>query len=127
MRKLETKAYYVIFGLLLLGSQKILSQEIKTTLEQEPKFIELLNEKRKIGASIAMNDGYKIQIFNGTSSESRQKLAEFKKEFKDFDSTIFYSSPSYKVYVGPFETRIAAENALLKIKSKFPSSLLIKP
>lgn len=87
----------------------------------------MLKEKQKIANSIALNEGYKIQIYNGTSSECRQKLSDFRKEFKEYDGTIFYSSPVYKVYVGPFKSRLHAEGALEKIKDKFPASLLIKP
>lgn len=127
MRILRMKKifFYTIFG--ILSAQHFFAQENKTTLEQDPKFEELLNEKRKIGYSVALKDNYKIQIYSGTSAECKQKLNDFRKEFKDFEGTIFYSSPLYKVYVGPFKTRIEAEKALLEIKEKFPSSLLIKP
>jgi len=127
MRNLQIRIGILSLFFSLFGSQTFFAQEGKTTVQQSPKFEELLNEKRKIGASIAMSDGYKIQIYNGTSSESRQKLAEFRREFKEYDGTIHYSSPMYKVYVGPFKSRLQAEGALEKIKAKFPASLLIKP
>ena len=113
--------------MLFLEAKLFFGQEGKTTVEQNPKFEELLKEKQKIANSIALNEGYKIQIYNGTSSECRQKLSDFRKEFKEYDGTIFYSSPVYKVYVGPFKSRLHAEGALEKIKDKFPASLLIKP
>ena len=127
MRKLQNRIGLFSLFLSLFGTQTFFAQEGKTTVEQNPKFQELLAEKQKIANSIAMNDGYKIQIYNGTSAESRQKLADFRRDFKEYDGTIFYSSPVYKVYVGPFKSRLHAEGALLKIKEKFQSSLLIKP
>lgn len=127
MRKLQIRIGILSLTFGLFYTQTFFAQESKTTLEQSPKFEELLNEKRKIGASIAMGEGYKIQIYNGTSSECRQKLTDFRKEFKEYDGTIFYTSPMYKVYVGPFKSRLHAEGALVKIKDKYPSSLLIKP
>lgn len=127
MRNLQIRIGFLSLFFTFFGSQTFFAQEGKTTVEQNPKFEELLAEKQKIANSIAMNDGYKIQIYNGTSSECRQKLADFRKDFKEYDGTIFYSSPVYKVYVGPFKSRLHAEGALLKIKDKFPSSLLIKP
>ena len=103
------------------------SQEGKTTLSQDLKIEQLLKEKRKINQSISTNESYKIQIFYGNSDDSKKKLQEFKKEFKEFDGTIVYTNPNFKVWVGSFETRIEVEKAMLEIKKKYPTALLIKP
>ena len=50
-----------------------------------------------------------------------------KKEFKEIDGTIVYTNPNYKVWVGNFETRIEVEKAMLEIKKKYPTALIIKP
>ena len=103
------------------------SQEIKTKLTQDPKLEQLLKEKRKINQSIASYDSYKIQIFYGNGEDSKKKLQEFKKEFKDIDGTIVYSNPSYKVWVGNYTTRIEVEKVILELKKKYPTALIIKP
>jgi uncharacterized protein YxjI len=113
--------------LLALLPQKSIGQENKTTLSQDPKFEQLLNEKRKINSSITVNDRYKIQIFNGNSENSKKKLIEFKRENKNFDGTIVFSTPIYKVWVGNFKTRIEAEKNLNDLKKKYPNAILIKP
>ena len=117
------------FGLisLLFLTSKSFSQEKKTTVSQDPKFELLLNEKRKINSSITVNDRYKIQIYNGDTENSKKKLMEFKKENKDFDATIVFSTPMYKVWVGNFKTRIEAEKNLNDLKKKYPNAILIKP
>ena len=58
------------------------TQSQNSTVNQDPKFEQLLNEKRKINSSITVNDRYKIQIFNGNSENSKKKLIEFKRENK---------------------------------------------
>lgn len=103
------------------------SQVIKTTINQDPKLEQLLNEKRKINSSITINDRYKIQIFNGDSENSKKALIDFKKENKDMDATIVFSTPLYKVWVGNFKTRIEAEKYLLGLKKKFPNAFLVNP
>ena len=103
------------------------SQEFKTKLIQDPKLEQLLKEKRKINQSIAINDSYKVQIFYGDGESSKKKLQEFKKDFKEIDGTIVYSNPNYKVWVGNFGTRIEVEKALIELKKKYPTSLVIKP
>jgi hypothetical protein len=98
-----------------------------TNVNQDPKFEQLLNEKRKINSSITINNRYKIQIFNGSSDASKKTLIQFKKENKNYDATIIFSTPFYKVWVGNFKTRIEAERNLNLLKKKYPSAILIKP
>lgn len=112
---------------LFFFTQKSFGQEAKVAVSQDPKFEQLLNEKRKINSSITINDRYKIQIFNGDSENSKKALIDFKKENKNLDATIVFSTPAYKVWVGNFKTRIEAEKNLELIKKKFPNAFLIKP
>jgi len=122
----KIKSFFFLCLLVLL-TQKSIGQEYKITLSQDPKFEQLLNEKRKINSSITVNDRYKIQIFNGNSENSKKKLVEFKRENKNFDGTIVFSTPIYKVWVGNFKTRIEAEKNLNDLKKKYPNAILIKP
>jgi peptidoglycan hydrolase CwlO-like protein len=103
------------------------AQESKTTVDQDAKFEILLKEKQKINNNISITDSYKIQIFYGSGEESKKKLSEFKKDFKEIEGTIIYSNPTYKVYVGNYKSRLHAEKILIDIKEKYPSALLIKP
>jgi hypothetical protein len=114
-------------AIVLFLTQKSLGQEAKVAVSQDPKFEQLLNEKRKINSSITINDRYKIQIFNGDSENSKKTLMDFKKENKNMDATIVFSTPAYKVWVGNFKTRIEAEKNLELLKKKFPNAFLIKP
>jgi len=103
------------------------AQTAKINIDQDPKFEQLLNEKRKINSSITVNDRYKIQIFYGTNDEAKKTLASFRKEFRNIDGTIVYNNPTYKVWIGSFKTRIEAEKNLNDIKKKYPNALLIRP
>lgn len=103
------------------------AQDGKTNVSVDPKIDQLLKEKRKLNTGLFLNEGYKIQIFYGNSEESKKKLQEFKKEFKDLDGTIIFNSPNYKVWIGNFKTRIEVERAMVDIKKKYPTALIIKP
>ncbi|MGV9003075.1 SPOR domain-containing protein [Flavobacterium sp.] len=113
--------------ILLQISLKSYSQEGIVTISQDPKFEQLLNEKRKINSAITITDRYKIQIFNGDSESSKKQLMSFKNDFGTLDCTIVFSTPLYKVWVGNFKTRIEAERNLIEIKKRFPKSFLVKP
>jgi hypothetical protein len=108
-------------------NSNLYAQEEKVTVYQNSKFENLLNEKRKINASITVNDIYKIQIYNGDSETSKKTLIDFKKEFLSFDGTIVFYTPAYKVWVGNFKTRIEAERNLMVFRKKYPNAFVIKP
>jgi hypothetical protein len=122
----EIKLVFATLTLVFLH-QKSYSQEAKVSVSQDPKFEQLLNEKRKINSSITINDRYKIQIYNGDTENSKKTLLDFKRENKKIDATIVFSTPLYKVWVGNFKTRIEAEKNLNDLKNKYPNAFLIKP
>ncbi len=116
--------FFIISSILCLKSN---GQDVKTNITVDPKIDLLLKEKRKLNTGLFLNEGYKIQIFYGNSEESKKKLQEFKKEFKDLDGTIIFNSPNYKVWIGNFKTRIEVERAMIDIRKKYPTALIIKP
>ena len=122
----ELKLNFAILTLVIM-SQKSYCQEANVSVSQDPKFEQLLNEKRKINSSITINDRYKIQIYNGDTENSKKTLLDFKRENKNLDATIVFSTPLYKVWVGNFKTRIEAEKNLNDLKKKYPNAFLIKP
>lgn len=127
MRTLKIQKIIFIFLLISLLPCKLLAQDENTNLTQDPKFEQLLNEKRKINTSLTINDSYKIQIFNGSNDNAIKILSEFKQDNKDIDGTIIFNTPNYKVWVGNFKSRIEAERYLIEIKKKYTNVFLIKP
>lgn len=127
MRIIAYKKIFLSSLLLVTLTPKLKSQDQNTTLNQDPKFEQLLNEKRKINTSLTVNDSYKIQIYTGGSENAKKTLTEFKQEFKNIDATIVFNTPNYKVWIGNFKTRIEAERILANIKNRYKNVLLIKP
>lgn len=103
------------------------AQSQNLTLNQDPKFEQLLNDKRKFNTSISTNDSYRIQIFSGKSEEAKKTLSDFKREYTNIDGTIIFNTPNYKVIVGNFKSRIEAERNLIDIRKKYKSVFLLKP
>ena len=127
MRISTLRNCFLITSFLGISYTNLYSQEDNLTVSQDPKFEQLLNEKRKVNASITVNDRYKIQIYNGDSESSKKTLSEFRKDFKNYDGTIVFSTPTYKVWVGNFKSRIESERNLVELKKKYPNAFLIKP
>lgn len=121
------KSFAAIVIFFVACGSSLYGQEDKTTVTQDPKFEQLLAEKRKINTSITVNDRYKIQIYNGDSETAKRTLIDFKKDNKNFDGTIVFNTPAYKVWIGNFRSRIEAERNLVEFRKKYPNALLIKP
>jgi hypothetical protein len=127
MRILAIKQVFFCTLTLIITSSCLHAQEAKVVVNQDPKFEQLLNEKRKSNVSASVNDRYKIQIFSGDSENAKKTLRGFKQEFTDTEGTIVFNTPNYKVWVGNFKTRIEAERNLIEIRKKYKKVLLIKP
>lgn len=127
MRIIALKKTYLLSFVLIISASKMNAQDQNISVNQDPKFEQLLNEKRKINTSLTVNDSYKIQIFSGGNENAKKILTEFKQEYKDIDATIVFNTPNYKVWVGNFKTRIEAERNMANIKNKYKNILLIKP
>lgn len=127
MKNNARKTRYLYPILITFLGLNLHAQNGNTTVVQDPKFEQMLNEKRKINSSITVNDRYKIQIYNGESEPAKKTLTEFRRDYKNFDGTIVFSTPTYKVWIGNFKSRIEAERNLAEIKKKYSNAFLIKP
>ncbi|MBA0882782.1 SPOR domain-containing protein [Flavobacterium undicola] len=122
---IQNRIFYIAY--LSILSLKLSAQEAKINIQQNPKFEQLLNEKRKINSSIAVNERYKIQVFSGVSEKAKKTLSDCKQNFADLDETIVFNTPNYKVWIGNFKSRIEAERNLVEIKKVYENAFLIKP
>lgn len=127
MRILKIKPIFFVAGFCIFSSAGLLAQEGAVTVNQDPRFEQLLADKRKINSSITVNDKYKIQIFYGDNEKARKALTDFRRDYRTIDGTIIFASPTYKVWVGSYDSRIEAERSLAEVKKKYPYALLIKP
>jgi len=120
--KLFISILFVVFSI-----SKSRAQHQNREHSQNQKIEQLLIEKRKINLSLAIENAYKIQIFNGSNELAKRQLIMFKQEFTTLDAILVFNSPNYKVWVGNFKNRLDAERNLIEIKKKFSNALLIKP
>ncbi|RKS15389.1 SPOR domain-containing protein [Flavobacterium sp. 120] len=127
MRILALRKAFFISLTLFISYSNAYAQDGNIRVNQDSKFEQLLNEKRKTNVSNTVNDYYKIQIFSGDSEKAKKTLNDFKQEFRDIDGTIIFFTPNYKVWVGNFKTRIEAERNLIEIKKSYGNVHLIKP
>lgn len=100
------------------------AQEGEINIQQDEKITDLLaiyktaNEK---------SDLYRIQVFFGSFQRAQTIKSEVDIDFPGWHSKIDFESPSYRVRIGRFQTKLEAERKLLEVRKKYPSAMLLKP
>lgn len=127
MNLLKMKFKLVPLLLLLLASTISFSQEGHVSLNQDKNIALLLDLKKEMNKNEHDSDRYKIQIYSGNRSAAQNAKADFNKAFSEWNPTIEYETPNFKIWAGNFSTRLEADRALKRIKKKFPSAFIFKP
>lgn len=127
MRFLKTFKAVFLLTIIFTTTSRITAQSSNLEVNQDQKFEQLLNEKRKSNTNLSYSDRYKIQIYNGGSEGAKKTLTEFRQQFKNLDGTIVFKTPNYKVMIGNFRSRMEAERNLIEIQNYYKNVFLIKP
>lgn len=97
---------------------------------QDEKITLLADQYRKMSLSNPEVDGYRVQIFFDSGSNSKNKAAGIKDEFEtvypENKSYLSYKEPYYRVRVGDFRTLIEAVGFQKKIAADYPNSFPVK-
>ncbi|WP_081208641.1 SPOR domain-containing protein [Salegentibacter sediminis] len=126
MRNLNLKSILsacIFAGISFPGIQ---AQESSVNLSQDQKIETLLELKAEMTRDNEIGDRYKIQLFYGDNGKANEVIKEYRSKYS-YPSLIAYEAPNYKVWVGNFRNRLAADRALMEIKETFPSAFIPKP
>ena len=121
--------------LLLLSFSSVLAQqspgnsgEIK--IVQDEKVDLLVSKHIQINQNRSGIDGYRIQIFfdSGTNSKTRAQsiFDSFKNKNPETDAYLTFKAPNYKVRVGDFRTKLDAQRFLNSIIGEYPNAWVIE-
>ena len=100
------------------------AQQGRLSIEEEAG-IEALLEHYKNSDS---DEGYyTIQVGFGNYNQAERLKREVEVDFPSWYSKIIFDSPTYRVQLGKFRTKLDAERAFLEVRQKYPASLLLKP
>ncbi len=101
--------------------------EAAVTINQDPRIKILLNLKSKMDKEGEFSDRYKIQLYYGNLNQANEIMKSSKETFPQWDSTIRWETPNYKVWLGNYRTRLDADRALKEVHNKFPNAFIFKP
>ncbi len=114
-------ANILVFSLFLLGTT--VASFSQSQQNDNEKVESLITKKRAYNKTNSF--GYRIQLFNGDEDTVKKIAKEFKVEFPDIKTYRIYNPPEWKIQVGHYKTKIAADKFLLDLKKEFPSAIVV--
>jgi len=109
-----------LFFVSFLTSQTIYSQSIKP---DSVLINELISKKRSFNKEFGY--GFRIQLYNGLETEAKKTETKFKIDFPEIKTYLLYRQPEWKIQVGFYKTKLEADRALLDLKRKYGSAIVI--
>ncbi|MCI5055636.1 MAG: SPOR domain-containing protein, partial [Flavobacteriales bacterium] len=97
---------------------------------EDPSITKLLANYKHYCDTISTVDGFRIQIFSqsGTNSHNDALITEanFSSQFRETETYIIPQSPYFKVRVGDFKSKLEALKFHNEIKPFYPNSYIVK-
>ncbi len=111
-------------GLMVFCMSFANAQKGTVNVQQDQKIDQLL----EIYESVLSNaEYYRIQVGFGSLAKANRIKAAVEQDFPLMPSKIDFDSPTYRVRIGRFKTRIAAERKFKEVRQKYPDAMLLKP
>ncbi|MEX0290435.1 MAG: SPOR domain-containing protein [Flavobacteriaceae bacterium] len=100
------------------------AQNGSVSVEQDNRIDELLKIYKAVNST---TNYYTIQIGFGSYAKAENLKAQADVDFPGWYSKIVFDSPTYRVQIGRFKTKLEAERKFQEVRKKYPASLLLKP
>ena len=114
--------YITIFFFFLTSAS---AQQGTISIDQDAQITQLLELYKK---SLDKNDYYRIQVGFVSNNEKAQEIkSNVEIDFPDLPSQIDFDSPTYRIRVGKFKSKLEAERKFNEVRKKYPDAMLLKP
>jgi hypothetical protein len=114
----------------LIKAQQSVPAQGKVEVVQDERITQLAEQYRKMSLNNPEVDGYRVQIFFESGSNSKNAATNvqtgFESVYPGVNSYLSYNEPYYRVRVGDFRTLIEAVGFQKKIEADFPNSFPVK-
>ena len=99
------------------------AQKGEVTIEQDPKITRLLEVYKTANSN---REHYTIQIGFGSYKEAEKLKSDVEIDFPQWRAKIVFDSPTYRVRIGKFDSKLEAERHFIEVREKYPQSLILK-
>ncbi len=110
----------ILLGFITCG----IAQTGEINIQQDASITGLL-EVYKISNS--KSNFFTIQVGFGSYSKAEELKQQVDIDFPDLKAKIIFDSPTYRVQIGQFRSKLEAERKFKEVRIKYPESLLLKP
>lgn len=100
------------------------AQEGILTFQQDPRIELLIQLYTEINTEIEL---HQIQVGFGSYQKAQSLKAQVDVDFPGWESSIVFESPTYRVRLGRFKTKLEAERKYLEVRKKYPDAILLQP
>lgn len=100
------------------------SQSAQVNIQQDPKIEKLLEIYK---SALSSTDYYRIQVGFGDFAKAQNIKSNVEEDFPDLPAKIDFDSPTYRVRVGRFTSKLDAERKFNEVRIKYPDAMLLKP
>ncbi len=114
-----------VFVVILTGlALQLSAQEGTVAIQQDPKIDQLLELYTEVNSKAEF---YQIQVGFGNYQKAQDLKNQVDIDFPEWYSKIEFESPTYRVRLGKFRTKLEAERKFLEVRKKYPDAMLLKP
>jgi hypothetical protein len=113
-----------IIGVIAFSMTMGLAQQGKVSIEQDERIVHLLDIYK---SSKEDHEYYRIQVGFGSFDKAQRIKESVEIDFPDLFSKIDFDSPTYRVRLGRFKTKLQAERKFNEVRVKYPDAMLLKP
>jgi hypothetical protein len=114
----------LLFCTILCTTYLLQGQQATVTIDQDPAISQLLDIYK---SALAKNEYYRIQVGFGNADTAQEIKSNVEIDFPDLPSSIDFDSPTYRVRLGRFKTKLEAERKFNEVRVKYPNAMLLKP
>lgn len=118
MKTATVTAFLMLFA--ALGT----AQKGQINIEQDQRIDKLLDLYKTVNSE---TDFYTIQVGFGTYEKAEKLKSDVAIDFPGWYSKIIFDSPTYRVHIGRFRSKLEAERQFIEVRKKYPESLLLSP
>ena len=115
---------FVFTAFLMISVIGIQAQEGTINVQQDEKIDKLLALYTEVNSKA---DFYQIQVGFGSYQKAQNLKSQVDVDFPGWYSKIEFESPTYRVRLGKFKTKLEAERKYLEVRKKYPDAMLLKP
>jgi hypothetical protein len=130
MRHMLISMFVILLGIYRISAQDITIPKGNVEVIQDERISQLVSQYKNMNLRNQVVDGYRVQIFFDSGSNSKKRASDAMDDFVSRYPTskvfLSYKEPYYRVRVGNFRTLNEAVGFQKKIISDYPNAFPVK-